>query len=213
MWGHCWKPKIYIPFEQPYNLANRNCVDMAMSTQYSLGPHNKGFLMKKCPPYYGVPRLVQLCRNIEERNNSDAVLVASLAALRKICALCPCPEMTTIDYHQLIKPRLMDSFLMCSHSDENFVWLSDSTHGVLPGLIPKNRIDSISYQPFQDHLSLHTRNSHYRYCHHLWRKQLHIHNFNQKVIVYLLFWLEISVNLQKSSAHNEANFWDNNLSK
>lgn len=69
----------------------------------------------------GVPRLVQLCRNIEERNNSDAVLVASLAALRKICALCPSPEMTTIDYLQLIKPRLMDSFLMCSHSDENFV--------------------------------------------------------------------------------------------
>ncbi|XP_045197348.1 protein inscuteable homolog [Mercenaria mercenaria] len=69
----------------------------------------------------GVPRLVQLCRSVEERNNSDAVLVASLAALRKICALCPCPEMTTVDYHQLIKPRLMDSFLMCSRTDENFV--------------------------------------------------------------------------------------------
>ncbi|KAL4233063.1 hypothetical protein ACF0H5_007749 [Mactra antiquata] len=69
----------------------------------------------------GVPRLVQLCRDIDERNNSDAVLVASLAALRKICALCHCPEMTTIDYHQLIKPKLMDSFLMCSRTDENFV--------------------------------------------------------------------------------------------
>ncbi|KAH3835802.1 hypothetical protein DPMN_109166 [Dreissena polymorpha] len=43
------------------------------------------------------------------------------AALRKICALCPCPDITTVDYHQLIKPRLMDSFLMCSKTDENFV--------------------------------------------------------------------------------------------
>ncbi|XP_052277363.1 protein inscuteable homolog [Dreissena polymorpha] len=69
----------------------------------------------------GVPRLVQLCRSSEERNGSEAVLVASLAALRKICALCPCPDITTVDYHQLIKPRLMDSFLMCSKTDENFV--------------------------------------------------------------------------------------------
>ncbi|KAH3836004.1 hypothetical protein DPMN_109373 [Dreissena polymorpha] len=69
----------------------------------------------------GVPRLVQLCRSSEERNGSEAVLVASLAALRKICALCPCPDITTVDYHQLIKPRLMTHSLMCSKTDENFV--------------------------------------------------------------------------------------------
>ena len=44
------------------------------------------------------------------------------AALRKILALCPNTDMTAVDYHQLIKPKLMDSFLMCSNSDENFVW-------------------------------------------------------------------------------------------
>ncbi|WAR07922.1 INSC-like protein [Mya arenaria] len=69
----------------------------------------------------GIPRLVQLCRSIEERNNSEAVLVASLASLRKICSLCENPDITTVDYHQLIKPRLMDSFLLCSQTDENFV--------------------------------------------------------------------------------------------
>ncbi|KAL3881407.1 hypothetical protein ACJMK2_027852 [Sinanodonta woodiana] len=70
---------------------------------------------------HGIARLVQLCRNIKERNNSDAVLVASLAALRKICSLCQTPDMTSVDFQQLIKPRLMDSFLMCSRTDENFV--------------------------------------------------------------------------------------------
>ncbi|WAR07807.1 INSC-like protein, partial [Mya arenaria] len=71
----------------------------------------------------GIPRLVQLCRSIEERNNSEAVLVASLASLRKICSLCENPDITTVDYHQLIKPRLMDSFLLCSQTDENFVYV------------------------------------------------------------------------------------------
>ncbi|KAK3595203.1 hypothetical protein CHS0354_021518 [Potamilus streckersoni] len=70
---------------------------------------------------HGIPRLVQLCRNIKERNNSDAVLVANLAALRKICSLCQTPDMTLVDFQQLIKPQLMDSFLMCSRTDENFV--------------------------------------------------------------------------------------------
>ncbi|KAL5009728.1 hypothetical protein ScPMuIL_012033 [Solemya velum] len=69
----------------------------------------------------GIPRLVELCRDAKERNNSDAVLVASLAALRKICCLCDADVIGHLDYQQLIQPRLMDSFLMCSHSDENFV--------------------------------------------------------------------------------------------
>lgn len=45
------------------------------------------------------------------------------AALRKICCLCDADVIGHLDYQQLIQPRLMDSFLMCSHSDENFVWL------------------------------------------------------------------------------------------
>lgn len=69
----------------------------------------------------GIPRLVKLCRNAEARNNSDAVLVACLAALRKICSICGNHGMEPNDVKQLIEPRLMDSFLICTHSDENFV--------------------------------------------------------------------------------------------
>lgn len=69
----------------------------------------------------GIPRLVKLCRNAETRNNSDAVLVACLAALRKICSICGHHSMQVNDVKQLIEPRLMDSFLICTHSDENFV--------------------------------------------------------------------------------------------
>ncbi|KAI2644066.1 hypothetical protein H4Q32_030648 [Labeo rohita] len=46
-----------------------------------------------------VPRLIELCRSPAERNNSDSVLVACL----------------------LIKPRLVDSFLLCSNMEESFV--------------------------------------------------------------------------------------------
>ncbi|XP_041352580.1 protein inscuteable homolog [Gigantopelta aegis] len=69
----------------------------------------------------GIPRLVKLCRSSRERNNSDAVLVASLAALRKISSTCGNKNVSDADVQQLIAPRLMDSFLMCSRSDENFV--------------------------------------------------------------------------------------------
>ncbi|XP_005104596.1 protein inscuteable homolog isoform X1 [Aplysia californica] len=69
----------------------------------------------------GIPRFVELCREAEARNNSDAVLVACLAALRKVCALYGREGISSLDYQQLVLPQLMDSFLMCSHTDENFV--------------------------------------------------------------------------------------------
>ncbi|KAI8772793.1 protein inscuteable [Biomphalaria glabrata] len=69
----------------------------------------------------GIPRFVELCRDSQARNNSDAVLVACLAALRKVCALYGRDGISNLDYQQLVTPQLMDSFLMCSHSDENFV--------------------------------------------------------------------------------------------
>lgn len=69
----------------------------------------------------GIPRLVELCRNKGERNNSDAVLVACLAALRKVSALYKTENIIDIDFIQLIQPRLMDSFLICTNTDENFV--------------------------------------------------------------------------------------------
>ncbi|PWA24482.1 hypothetical protein CCH79_00011805 [Gambusia affinis] len=80
-----------------------------------------------------VPRLIELCRSPIERNNSDSVLVACLryfgpcvmpvclqAALRRLAAGCP-DSIEAADHHQLIKPRLVDSFLLCSNMEESFV--------------------------------------------------------------------------------------------
>ena len=44
------------------------------------------------------------------------------AALRKVCSIAHPPELkTNEDLQQLVKPKLMDSFLLCSGHDENFV--------------------------------------------------------------------------------------------
>uniref|UniRef100_A0A3Q4B384 Uncharacterized protein n=1 Tax=Mola mola TaxID=94237 RepID=A0A3Q4B384_MOLML len=67
-----------------------------------------------------VPRLIELCRSPSERNNSDSVLVACLAALRRLAAGCP-DSIEAADQQQLIKPRLVDSFLLCSNMEESFV--------------------------------------------------------------------------------------------
>ncbi|KAM6973125.1 protein inscuteable homolog isoform 2-T2 [Aplochiton taeniatus] len=67
-----------------------------------------------------VPRLIALCRSPAERNNSDSVLVACLAALRRLAAECP-DSVAATDHQQLIKPRLVDSFLLCSNMEESFV--------------------------------------------------------------------------------------------
>uniref|UniRef100_A0A3B5B6C8 INSC spindle orientation adaptor protein n=1 Tax=Stegastes partitus TaxID=144197 RepID=A0A3B5B6C8_9TELE len=67
-----------------------------------------------------VPRLIELCRSPTERNNSDSVLVACLAALRRLAAGCP-DSIEAADHQQLIKPRLVDSFLLCSNMEESFV--------------------------------------------------------------------------------------------
>ncbi|XP_062402625.1 protein inscuteable homolog [Sardina pilchardus] len=67
-----------------------------------------------------VPRLIELCRSPAERNNSDSVLVACLAALRRLAAGCP-DSIEPSDHQQLIKPRLVDSFLLCSNMEESFV--------------------------------------------------------------------------------------------
>lgn len=67
-----------------------------------------------------VPRLIELCRSPAERNNSDSVLVACLAALRRLAVECP-DSIGPTDHQQLIKPRLVDSFLLCSNMEESFV--------------------------------------------------------------------------------------------
>ncbi|XP_053486727.1 protein inscuteable homolog [Ictalurus furcatus] len=67
-----------------------------------------------------VPRLIELCRSPAERNSSDSVLVACLAALRRLAAGCS-DSIDPADHQQLIKPRLVDSFLLCSNMEESFV--------------------------------------------------------------------------------------------
>ncbi|XP_023665937.1 protein inscuteable homolog isoform X2 [Paramormyrops kingsleyae] len=67
-----------------------------------------------------IPHLIELCRSPAERNSSDSVLVACLAALRRLVAVCP-DSIEDADHQQLIKPRLVDSFLLCSNMEESFV--------------------------------------------------------------------------------------------
>lgn len=42
------------------------------------------------------------------------------AALRRLAAGCP-DSIEAADHQQLIKPRLVDSFLLCSNMEESFV--------------------------------------------------------------------------------------------
>uniref|UniRef100_H3A957 INSC spindle orientation adaptor protein n=1 Tax=Latimeria chalumnae TaxID=7897 RepID=H3A957_LATCH len=67
-----------------------------------------------------IPRLIELCRLPTERNNSDSVLVACLAALRRLAVACP-ESFEDADVQPLIKPRLVDSFLLCTSMEESFV--------------------------------------------------------------------------------------------
>ncbi|XP_068050209.1 protein inscuteable homolog isoform X1 [Anomalospiza imberbis] len=67
-----------------------------------------------------IPCLIKLCRSPTERNNSDSVLVACLAALRRLAVLSP-DGLEDSDFQQLVKPRLVDSFLLCTNMEESFV--------------------------------------------------------------------------------------------
>uniref|UniRef100_A0A8D0HHW8 INSC spindle orientation adaptor protein n=1 Tax=Sphenodon punctatus TaxID=8508 RepID=A0A8D0HHW8_SPHPU len=67
-----------------------------------------------------IPRLIELCRSPTERNNSDSVLVACLAALRRLAVMSP-DGLEDSDFQQLVKPRLVDSFLLCTNMEESFV--------------------------------------------------------------------------------------------
>lgn len=69
----------------------------------------------------GVPRLVRLCRDEKERNHSDGVLVACLAALRKIAANCGSVILSKRDRRELLEPRLLDSFMLFSTRQESYV--------------------------------------------------------------------------------------------
>ena len=49
------------------------------------------------------------------------LLFCEQAALRKICSVCGAEGIRPIDHRQLVELQLMDSFLICSNTDEDFV--------------------------------------------------------------------------------------------
>ena len=69
----------------------------------------------------GVGRLVNLCRNASERNYSDTVLLASLAALRGIAAATGITPFKQLQAADLIENSLRDSFFACSSQSESYV--------------------------------------------------------------------------------------------
>ncbi|XP_030747717.1 protein inscuteable homolog isoform X2 [Sitophilus oryzae] len=69
----------------------------------------------------GLRLLVQLCREKQERFNSDAVLVAALATLRKIAEACGTEMLNEQDCQELVEPKLLDSFLAYSAQNESYV--------------------------------------------------------------------------------------------
>ncbi|XP_042209618.1 protein inscuteable homolog [Homarus americanus] len=69
----------------------------------------------------GAERLVRLCKDEQERNHSDAVLVACLAALRKMASSLGLEQLRGMDAAELVEPRLLDSFLIYSSRQESFV--------------------------------------------------------------------------------------------
>ena len=71
----------------------------------------------------GLGRLVELCKNESARVGSDGVLVACLAAVRKIAAAVGPEKFKNLDATELVEPRLLDSFLIFSSRNESFFWL------------------------------------------------------------------------------------------
>ncbi|XP_056644652.1 protein inscuteable homolog [Diorhabda sublineata] len=69
----------------------------------------------------GVEKLVKMCREKEERFDSDAVLVAALATLRKIVDTCGSDVLSIQDAQELVEPKLLDSFLAYSSQNESYV--------------------------------------------------------------------------------------------
>ncbi|XP_044259470.1 protein inscuteable homolog isoform X2 [Tribolium madens] len=69
----------------------------------------------------GVEKLVRMCREKNERFCNDAVLVATLATLRKIADACGRDVISVEDAQELVEPKLLDSFLAYSSQSESYV--------------------------------------------------------------------------------------------
>jgi hypothetical protein len=75
-----------------------------------------------------VDRLVQLCKDPSERNYSDAVLVATLAVLRRLKNSLEAenldlrPVFEDLNASDLVQPKLVDSFMEYStNKQESYV--------------------------------------------------------------------------------------------
>lgn len=69
----------------------------------------------------GVQRLVRLCKEPKERNSSNSVLVACLAALRKIAASSGNKDLKDLGATELVRNELWDSFQQYSIAHESYV--------------------------------------------------------------------------------------------
>lgn len=80
----------------------------------------KAYEVLPCPST-GVQRLVRLCKDPKERNSSNSVLVACLAALRKIAASSGNRDLTDLGATELVRNELWDSFQQYSIAHESYV--------------------------------------------------------------------------------------------
>lgn len=69
----------------------------------------------------GLNRLVELCKRPEERNYSDTVLLACLAALRRISASLGKTPFKQLGALDLVSLDLQDAFVLYSHKSESYV--------------------------------------------------------------------------------------------
>uniref|UniRef100_A0A224Y838 Protein inscuteable homologue C-terminal domain-containing protein n=1 Tax=Rhipicephalus zambeziensis TaxID=60191 RepID=A0A224Y838_9ACAR len=69
----------------------------------------------------GVQRLVRLCKEPKERNSSNSVLVACLAALRKIATSSGHKDLKDLGAAELVKDHLWNSFKQYSVAHESYV--------------------------------------------------------------------------------------------
>lgn len=80
---------------------------------------HKFYYMNMCNLSWAAVLAIFVVLGFEEINGFDHL---NQAALRKINSLNKLEDLSVIDNQQLIQPKLMDSFLICTNTDENFVW-------------------------------------------------------------------------------------------
>ena len=120
----------------------------------------------------GLSRLVELCKKETARVGSDGVLVACLAAVRKIASIVGPEHFQCLDASELVEPRLLDSFLIFSSKNESFVWIQNKTCSRL-------------LEPWNTETALYTRFQSYQ---HYSQKKFCPNSWNIPILVENQFW-------------------------